>query len=110
MSDFAIFSIVWLITAFIWVVVLVVYSSLIESFDFGHLPSFAAKSAALVTTVTLVLMYVPFGGLLSLGVWYLGLVSLFKMDPWECKYLVFLVWAVRFAVGWALQGLLLSGR
>lgn len=99
MEHLIIFGIVFVITFVIWVIVLVLYSALIESFDFGPLLAFAAKSAILVALVSLTRIYVPWGGWLSLLVWGLGLVVLFRMDLWEARILVVLIWGLNFVVG-----------
>jgi hypothetical protein len=102
----AVFGIAFLVTFFIWVVVLIIYSTMIESFDFGYLPAFLLKSVILVTAVVLVVMFVPFGGLLSLLVWAVGLMTLFRMDAWGSRILVMLIWAVNFVASLAIRGIL----
>jgi hypothetical protein len=91
----------------IWVAVLAVYNVFVEPFDFGPLSLFAAKSVALVLTVALFVTFVPFGGLASLIIWWIGLMVIFKKDFWECKILVILIWGISFLGNMGIQALLL---
>jgi len=108
MSLIAVFIIVLIYSAVLWVVVLVLYSVLMESLDFGWLPGFAFKSLGLVTAVAIVVTFVPYGSYFTLVVWWLGLMVIFKMDLWECKVLVVFVWACNYVAGLALRGLMLA--
>ncbi len=51
--------IVFIYTAILWVVVLILYNLLFEPFDFGALGLFAVKSAILVSLVTLTVVSFP---------------------------------------------------
>jgi hypothetical protein len=104
----AIFTIVFIYTAILWVVVLVIYSAFIESFDFGPLSTFALKSVIVVGAVAAVATFVPYGGLFNLIVWALGLLIIFRKDLWELRVLVLLLWGVNFAAGLLLRGILQS--
>ena len=98
---------VWLVfTTMVWVVVLCIYNFTIEAFDFGILGWFLAKSAGLLFVVTLLVAFVPAGGLASLVVWWIGLMLIFKKDFWECRVLVILIWGVSFILGFAIKFLL----
>ncbi len=110
MSGLVQFGIVYLYTAILWVVVLVVYSMLMEPFDFGVLSTFVWKSALLVAIVAAVVAFVPMGGLISLGIWILGLLILFRKDLWECRVLVLLLWALNYVTGLLLQFLLATAE
>jgi len=105
-----IFTIVFIYTAILWVVVLLIYSAFIESFDFGALSTFALKSVIIVGVIAAVATFVPYGGLLNLLIWGLGLVIIFRKDLWEVGVLVILLWAVNFAAGLILRGVLQSMR
>src|SRR2546430_500605 len=89
--------IVFVYTAIVWVVVLVIYNLIFEPFDFGPLKWFAGKSALLVFVISLCQVFIPFGGVAVLIPWWLGLMFVFKKDFWECRILVFLIWGVHFA-------------
>jgi len=114
MTTFLIFSIVYAYTWFVWVLVLVIYNLLIESFDFGPLGAFAWKSAILIFIVALVIMNVPFGALASLLVWLVGLLVILKRDLWECRVLVIMIWGAYFVVSllmdMVLRGLFTMGE
>ncbi|MBI2804039.1 MAG: hypothetical protein HYX68_03545 [Planctomycetes bacterium] len=100
--------IVFLYTAVLWVVVLILYNLLFEPFDFGVLSAFALKSAILVGVVSLVVTFVPYGGLASLIVWWIGLMVVFQKDFWECRILVIMIWGVNFLFGLLIHALVLS--
>jgi hypothetical protein len=108
MEYLILFPIVFIYTAILWVAVLVVYNLLFEPFDFGALTDFAWKSAILVAIVSIIVTFVPFGGLASLIVWWIGLMIVFKKDFWECRILVILIWFVNFIFGLLIRGLVLS--
>jgi hypothetical protein len=108
MAEIIVYSIVFAYTFILWVVVLVVYSALIESLDFGSLGTFAAKSVLLVGIVAVVVTFVPFGGLLALVVWWIGLAAIFRMDFWECRVLVILIWGINFLLGLGISALIRS--
>jgi hypothetical protein len=101
--------IVFIYTAILWVAVLFLYNLLFEPFDFGALGWFAGKSAILVFLVTLTVVFIPFGSLAALVVWWIGLMVIFKKDLLECKVLVAFIWGTNFLFGLAIRALLLSG-
>src|SRR5689334_18388331 len=105
-------TLLFLIVAFvylsiIWVAVLAIFNVFVEPFDFGPLGLFAAKSLALVLTVSLFVTFVPYGGLASLIVWWIGLMVIFKKDFWECKILVVLIWGISFLGNLGINALLM---
>src|SRR5687768_4627293 len=99
---------IFVYTLIVWTAVLFLYNTLVEPFDFGPLGSFAAKSIGLVFAVSLFVTFVPFGGLASLIVWWLGLMLVFKKDFWECKVLVILIWGTNFLLGLGIQAIIQS--
>jgi hypothetical protein len=108
MEYLIIFPIVFVYTSILWVVVLVLYNLLFEPFDFGALGSFAIKSVILILIVSVVRTFVPYGGLATLVVWWIGLMVIFKKDLWECKILVLLLWGINFLIGWLILALVLT--
>jgi hypothetical protein len=108
MSDAAIFAIVFAYSAVLWVVVLVIYSAFVESLDFGRLSMFGLKSVVLIGIVAAVNTFIPYGGLLTLIVWAIGLVIVFRMDLWEIRVLVLLLWGVNFVFGLLIRSLLVG--
>jgi len=90
-----VFGILFAVYSAIWVVSLVLYSTLVCGIDFGALWQFALKSVVLVGIVTLV-MFIPFGGWLALNVWWLGALLVCGMEFWAAKVLVLIVWALSF--------------
>lgn len=91
------FTILFVVTAIIWVASLFIYSSIGGDIDLGSLAMFAVKSIVLVAIATLV-MFIPYGGWLALGVWWLGAVFLFGMEFWEARYLVLVIWGLGFLI------------
>ena len=81
--------------AVLWVVVLVVYNFIFESFDFGPLGMFAIKSLILLGFIS-VIYVLPYVHWLSLIFWWLGLMVIFQKDFWECRVLVMLIWGLSF--------------
>jgi hypothetical protein len=100
--------IVFIYTAVLWVVVLLLYNLLFEPFDFGSLGWFAGKSAILVFIVSLTVTFVPFGSLASLPVWWIGLMIIFKKDLLECRILVVLIWGTNFLFNLVMGAMLMS--
>ena len=97
------FLIIFLYTAVLWVVILFLYSTLVESFDFGVLSTFAWKSAILIAIISAVEAFVPYGGWFTLLIWALGLLLLFRKDPWESRILIVMIWVTNFIVGWVIR-------
>src|SRR5438477_2136504 len=78
-----------------------------QSFQFGVLSVFAAKVAALLTVVTLVIMFVPFGFWLSLLIWFIGFWLVLEIDPREALILVGVVFAMNIVVNLFLFALIM---
>lgn len=106
MEYLIIVPIVYVYTAIVWVAVLIIYNLLFEAIDFGALGAFAWKSAILVLVATLVITFIPFGIFASMLVWFVGLMVIFKKDPWECRILVILIWVTYFLINFALSTLI----
>jgi hypothetical protein len=107
MATLIFLAIAFVYLSIIWIAVLAIYNVFLEPFDFGPLGSFALKSVALVAIVSAFVTFVPFGGLASLIVWWIGLMVIFKKDFWECKILVILIWGISFLGNMGIQALLL---
>jgi len=100
------FIVIFTYTSILWVIVLAIYNALIEAFDFGPLIWFAAKSALLISIVSLCLLVPAAGWLLSFAVWWVGLVLVFKKDFWECRVLVILIWGANVIFGLLIEYLI----
>ena len=107
-SYLVLFPIVYVYTAVLWVVVLVLYNLLIDGLDMGALGSFAWKSAILVLFVALTVTFVPWGDFASLIIWWIGLMVIFKKDLWECRILVTMIWGVDFLCTLLVKSLLMA--
>jgi len=105
MDWYIVLPVVFFLTSVIWVIVLMLYSMLMEPFDFGPLGAFALKSAILIFLVSLTVTFVPFGRFASLLVWWFGLMVIFRKDFWECRVLVVMIWGVNFAMSFGLAAL-----
>jgi hypothetical protein len=110
MPEFAVFIIVFIYSAILWVAVLIIYSAFIESLDFGRLSTFALKSVILIAIVAAVVSFVPWGGFLTFPLWGLGLIIIMRVDLWEARMLLALLWVVNYFVGLAVRGAMLSAR
>jgi hypothetical protein len=103
MSALLLFTIIFLYTAVLWVVILFIYSTFVEPFDFGVLSTFAWKSVILVAIVSAVETFVPYGGWFAVFIWGLGLLILFQKDLWEMRILIVMIWASNLVVGWIIR-------
>jgi hypothetical protein len=103
MSAVLLFPIIFLYTAVLWVVVLVIYSTFVESFDFGVLSTFAWKSVILIAIVAAVETFVDYGGWFAVFIWALGLLVLFRKDLWEMRILIVMIWVSNLVVGWIIR-------
>src|SRR5262245_25996722 len=80
----------------IWVLALIMYNIVLGGIDFGPLELFAVKSVGLIAVANTFAL-VPFcGGWMALAVWWIGIVWLFKMEYWEAKVLVLIIWVLNF--------------
>jgi hypothetical protein len=61
--------------------------------EFGSVGSVIAKSAVLIIAADLAWLAPGwFGWVLSLAIWWFGLMLLFRLDFWECRTLVAINW------------------
>jgi hypothetical protein len=107
MPALLLFLIIFVYSAVLWVVILFLYSTFVESFDFGILSKFAWKSAILVGIVAAMEAFIPHGSWFTPFVWGAGLVILFRRDAWETLILVVMIWVANFLVGLIIRLLLL---
>jgi len=85
------FAVLFAFSTAVWVVALFVYSGLIGGLDFGRLHLFVLKSAGLLLAVNLITL-IPYGGYFTIVVWWLGLMLVLKLDFWEARNLVIILW------------------
>jgi hypothetical protein len=109
MSDFALFCVVFAYSAVLWVVVLVLYSMLVESLDFGRLWLFAVKSLVLIGVVAAVVRFVPGGILVSMLAWGVGLVLIMRLDFSTAGKVILILGGVNLVAWLLLYWLVLSG-
>jgi hypothetical protein len=95
------FAILYVIVAIIFVAATVAYSALIGSLDFGAFWPFVGK-AALLVGIAAAVMLLPYGGWIVLVVWWVGVVLVFRVDFWQARILVVIIWALSFLVRLAL--------
>jgi hypothetical protein len=83
-------------------------NSFVGGIEFGQAHVAVGKGAGLLLAVDLLAVAVPYGVLLALPVWWLGLVILFRIDFWQVWPLVAINWvflvAAKFLVGLLLHG------
>jgi hypothetical protein len=89
------YAILFPIVFVIWVVALTLYNMVIGGFEIGAVGPFAGKSAVLVAIVSLIL-FLPFGQWIALGVWWIGIAVAFGVEFWEAKVLAVILWALTF--------------
>src|SRR5262249_59217017 len=109
MSDLSLFFVIFAFSAVLWVVVLVIYSVLVESLDFGRLSLFAAKSVVLIGVVAAVVTFAPGGILVSMLAWGLGLVLIMRLDFWTAGKVILILGGVNLVAYLLLYWLVLSG-
>jgi hypothetical protein len=107
MHPLAIFLTVFLYTAILWGVVLYLYDRFFEPFDFGNFPIFLGKSVLLIFLVSLCGLHF-IGVLLSLFVWWGGIMFLFQKDFWQCRVLVLLLYGLFFATSILIAGYIIE--
>jgi hypothetical protein len=107
MHPLAKYAIIFLYTSVLWIVVLYLYNRFIEGFDFGNFPGFLGKSVLLIAVVSLCGFHL-YGILLSVIIWWGGLMLLFKKEFWECRILVLLLWGLFFVTGMLITGVLIE--
>lgn len=105
MIELGAFVVSFVLTSLVWVVVLVVYNAFIGTFEFGPLGLFALKSAGLIAVVVAVGLFVPGGRWLTLLVWALGILILFRPEARDLGFLVLLIWVANILVGLVLLSL-----
>jgi hypothetical protein len=96
------------ISMVIFFVAVIITSLAIEALDIGEIHVAIFKAFLLVLVVNLVRL-VPFGGYLTLLVWLVGLMALFRLDLWEARMVILINWLLNMAVSFFLLGVLLSG-
>jgi hypothetical protein len=95
------------ISTIILVISMVLSSAIAGGIDFGEAHTAILKAVALLLAVNLVSL-VPFGGLLSLPIWLGGLMYLYNLDFWECRFLLFINWVLNLLAKYLLLALVLS--
>jgi hypothetical protein len=80
------FAISLAISTGILIVSMLITSWWFEGVDFGPVKQVLVKSAGLLVTVTLISL-IPYGGLVNIVVWYVGLIVLFRIGWLEALVL-----------------------
>jgi hypothetical protein len=81
------FAIMLAISVVILIISMFITSALEGGVDFGQVHIVLAKAIPLLIVVSL-LQLVSFGIVISIPVWWLGLMLLFRLDFWEVRTLV----------------------
>lgn len=95
------------ISTVILIISMFVASALGGGIDFGPAGPAIIKTICLLVAVNLVGM-VPFGSILVFPIWLLGLMYLFDLDLWECRFLIFINWFLNWIAKIFLFALILS--
>jgi hypothetical protein len=95
------------ISMVIFFLAVIITSVAIEALDIGEIHAAVFKAFLLVVLVNLVRL-VPFGGYLTLLVWLVGLLVVFRLDLWEARMVLLINWLLNMAVSFFLLGLLMS--
>lgn len=95
------FAILLAISVVILIISMFITSALGGGVDFGQVHVVLAKAIPLLIVVSL-LELVPFGIVLSIPIWWIGLMVLFRLDFWEVRTLVFINWGLNALAHFAL--------
>jgi hypothetical protein len=94
------------ISTVILIVSMILSSLLAGGIDFGEVHIVIPKAIFLLLVINLV-MLVPFGAFLVFPIWLVGLLMLFSLDLWECRFLIAINWILNLIVKALLLGLML---
>jgi hypothetical protein len=87
------FAILLAISVVILIISMFITSALGGGVEFGQVHIVLAKAIPLLIVVSL-LQLVPFGIVISIPVWWVGLMLLFHLDFWEVRTLVAINWGL----------------
>jgi hypothetical protein len=85
------------ISTVIFFVAMYLSSVLVGAMEIGEIHVAIVKSFIILFAVNLVSL-APFGGFISLVVWLVGLMTLFRLDLWEARMLLFINWVLNFGL------------
>ena len=91
----------------ILIISMIISSAIHGGIEFGEVHIVIPKALGLLLVVNLISL-LPGGWLFALGIWFLGLMYLFRLDVWEARVLIFINWGLNVAVRLFLLGVLLS--
>jgi hypothetical protein len=95
------FAIFLAISVVILIISMFITSAIGGGVDFGQVHIVLAKAIPLLIVVNL-LQLVPFGIVLSIPIWWIGLMVLFRLDFWEVRTLVAINWGLNALAHFAL--------
>jgi hypothetical protein len=97
------------ISTVIMILSMVISSSIAGGIDFGEIHTAILKAMALLIAVNLVVL-IPLAGIfLTLPIWLFGLMYLYNLDFWECRFLLFINWAMNTIIKYLFMAALMSG-
>lgn len=95
------------ISTVILIISMIITSSAGGGIDFGAVHTAIIKSVCLLVAVNIIGM-LRFGAFLVFPVWLFGLMYLFGLDLWECRFLIFINWFLNSAVKFFLLAMLVA--
>lgn len=99
------------ISVVILIISMFITSSMGGGIDFGEVHIVLAKAIPLLIVVTLLqLVPFPYGDLLAVPIWWIGLMVLFRLDFWEVRTLVFVNWILNAIAHYFFLAMLLKFR
>jgi hypothetical protein len=75
--------------------------------EIGEIHVAVVKAFILTLFVTMV-SWISFGGFLTLAVMLVGIIVLFRLDPWEARMLLFTNWLLNYGVRFAMLAIVMS--
>jgi hypothetical protein len=84
------------------IVSMVLSSALGGGINFGDAKTAIIGAIFLIVIVNFVEMIPGFGIYLTLLVWLVGFMTIFGLDPWEARFLLFINWLINYFIAWAM--------
>jgi hypothetical protein len=104
---------VWLAIAIPVSTVILIISMILSSYigggiEFGEVHIVIPKAMGLLLVVNLVYLIPLLGWFLAIPVFAFGLMFLFHLDFWECRFLIFINWLLNTVFRWVIIGIVLA--
>lgn len=103
MESLIAFAIALAISTGVLIVAMILTNKVLGGIDFGDVRSAALKASGLLIAVNLVAAFVPGGIFLSLPVWFIGLMWLFRLRFLEALVLSLINWGLNVLIAFVFK-------